>query len=136
MSLPNIDWPRPSKKYVMPKVAINSVVPSWLTKLRSTSRSISQATANITKAAKANAIRLTNHKLPTPEAFSHSENRAIAKAANKTMAPCAKLNTPEALKINTKPKATSEYSMPAIRPPSSVSRKNPMAVNVLYRGRR
>ncbi len=120
----------------MPKVAINKVVPSWLTKLRSTKRSINQATANITTAAKAKAIRLTNHAGPKPAVFNHSAKRAIAKAANKTIAPCAKLNTPEALKMSTKPKATSEYNMPAIRPPSSVSRKNPMAVNVLYRGRR
>ena len=56
----------------------------------------------------------------------HSEKRAIASAANSTIAPCAKLNTPEALKISTKPSATSAYSMPVIRPPNSVSRKNPM----------
>ena len=120
----------------MPKVAINKVVPSWFTSWRNTNRSITQATQNMTAAAMAKAIRLTNNKLPSPAAFNQPENRAIAKAANKTMAPCAKLNTPEALKISTKPKATSEYNMPAIRPPSSVSRKNPMAVNVLYRGRR
>src|SRR6476620_12513545 len=57
----------------------------------------------------------------------HSENLAIASAANSTIAPCAKLKTPEALKISTKPSAMSEYSMPAIRPPNSVSRKKPMA---------
>ena len=56
----------------------------------------------------------------------HSEKRAMAKAAKSTIAPWAKLNTPEALNISTKPNATSEYSMPAIRPPSNVSRKNPM----------
>ena len=38
----------------------------------------------------------------------HSAKRAIASAANSTIAPCAKLNTPEALKISTKPSATSE----------------------------
>ena len=32
----------------MPSVAISSVMPSWLTSCRSTSRSISQATATIT----------------------------------------------------------------------------------------
>jgi hypothetical protein len=47
----------------------------------------------------------------------------MASAANSTMAPCAKLNTPLALKISTKPSATSEYSMPVIRPPISVSMK-------------
>src|SRR5690606_15333845 len=43
--------------------------------------------------------------------------------ANSTMAPCAKLNTPEALKIRTKPSATSEYITPAMRPPISTSKK-------------
>jgi hypothetical protein len=43
----------------------------------------------------------------------------MASAANSTIAPCAKLNTPLALKMSTKPSATSEYSMPVIRPPIS-----------------
>src|SRR3546814_2176288 len=43
-----------------------------------------------------------------------------------TIAPWAKLNTPEALKISTKPSATSEYSTPVRRPPSSTSRNGPM----------
>ena len=64
----------------------------------------------------------------------HSENRAIASAANSTMAPWAKLNTPEALKISTKPSATSEYSIPAIKPPSNVSRKNAMVLLPLMSG--
>jgi hypothetical protein len=37
-----------------------------------------------------------------------SESRATDRAANSTIAPCAKLNTPDALKISTKPSATSE----------------------------
>jgi hypothetical protein len=53
--------------------------------------------------------------------------RATASAANSTIAPCAKLNTPEALKISTKPSATSEYITPAISPPSSTSMKKPGA---------
>ena len=36
-----------------------------------------------------------------------SDRRATASAANSTIAPCAKLNTPDALKISTKPSATS-----------------------------
>jgi hypothetical protein len=56
----------------------------------------------------------------------HSEKRAIASAANSTIAPCAKLKTPLALKISTNPSAMSEYSMPAISPPMTVSRKKPM----------
>jgi hypothetical protein len=50
----------------------------------------------------------------------------MARAANSTIAPCAKLNTPEALKISTKPSATREYNIPAMRPPISVSIKKPM----------
>ena len=38
----------------------------------------------------------------------NSERRANDSAANSTIAPCAKLNTPEALKISTNPRATSE----------------------------
>jgi hypothetical protein len=38
----------------------------------------------------------------------HCAKRAMASAANSTITPCAKLNTPEALKINTKPSAISE----------------------------
>src|SRR3546814_8261530 len=57
---------------------------------------------------------------------SHSCSLAIASAANSTIAPWAKLNTPEALKISTKPSATSEYSTPVRRPPSSTSRNGPM----------
>ena len=37
-----------------------------------------------------------------------SISRTSDKAANSTIAPCAKLNTPDALKINTRPSATSE----------------------------
>ena len=37
-----------------------------------------------------------------------SVSRARVSAANSTMAPWAKLNTPDALKISTKPSATSE----------------------------
>ena len=37
-----------------------------------------------------------------------SISRTSDSAANSTIAPCAKLNTPDALKISTKPSATSE----------------------------
>src|ERR1700722_1067714 len=47
-------------------------------------------------------------------------------AAHRTIDPCAKLNTPDALKISTKPMATSEYITPASRPPTSVSIKKLM----------
>ena len=44
----------------------------------------------------------------TPRATRKSSERTSARPASSTMAPCAKLNTPEALKISTKPSATSE----------------------------
>ena len=82
----------------MPKVAISKVVPSWLTKRRSTKRSINQATMNIMPPASTKAIRLTNTGWVKPVICgNHSAKRAIAKAANNTIAPWAKLNTPEAL---------------------------------------
>ena len=58
----------------------------------------------------------------------NSESRANDSAANSTIAPCAKLNTPDALKISTKPSATSEYSTPVRRPPISVSSTGPSIV--------
>ena len=93
----------------MPRVAISSVVPSWLTRCRNTSRSISQATRNMTAPAIRNASAVATMVLLVPVHFgTHSAKRAMASAAKSTMAPCAKLNTPEALKISTKPSATSE----------------------------
>ena len=114
----------------MPSVAISSVMASWFTSLLKASRSISQATTIITPIASTNASRLATNLLPCSPSSggTHSAKRAIASAANSTIAPCAKLNTPLALKISTKPSATSEYSMPTIRPPISVSRKKAMVV--------
>ena len=84
------------------------------------------STIMISKAS-AKAIRLPSNRLSMPSKGGiHSDKRAIASAANNTIAPCAKLNTPEALKINTKPSATNEYNTPAIRPPSATSMKNPI----------
>ena len=45
-------------------------------------------------------------------------------AANSTKAPCAKLKIWDALKISTRPSATSEYMMPVSSPPTSTSKKN------------
>ena len=45
------------------------------------------------------------------------------RAANKANTPWAKLNTPEALKISTNPRATNEYITPDINPPKTTSRK-------------
>eukprot|EP00952_Eustigmatos_sp_NYUAD-ZCMA_P010848 44294-Eustigmatos_ZCMA.PRE.1 len=127
---PNSVCPSPSRKYVIPSVAISSVTASWFTRWRSTSRSISQATTPMHAAASKNAIVLAIQRLSMPiHIGTHSAKRAIASAANSTIAPCAKLNTPEALKISTKPRATREYNMPAIRPPSSASRKKAIAAS-------
>src|SRR4051812_4487950 len=118
----------------MPSVAISSVAASWLTRCRSTRRSMTHATTNMIAPAMMNAAVLATSLLWMPvHSGIHSAKRAMASAANSTIAPCAKLKTPEALKISTKPSATSAYSMPTIRPPNSVSRKNPM-VRVLMRG--
>src|SRR5437868_6666187 len=54
-----------------------------------------------------------------------SDSRASDSAANSTMAPCAKLNTPDALKISTKPSATRELRTPVRSPPIRVSRMGP-----------
>ena len=45
-------------------------------------------------------------------------------AANSTMTPWAKLNMPDALKIRTKPSATSEYITPVRSPVATTSAKN------------
>ena len=55
-------------------------------------------------------------------------------AANSTMAPWAKLNTPDALKIRTKPSATREYITPAISPPISTSTKNSGVSAIITKG--
>src|SRR5882724_621540 len=112
----------------MPRVAINSVTPCWLTSRDSANRSISHATTTIVSIASTNAIAFERILFCSPSSGgSHSAKRAIAKAANNTIAPWAKLNTPLALKISTKPSATSEYNIPTIRPLISVSRKKPMS---------
>ena len=105
----------------------------WISTALANSASGLKPKANITAPAKANAMRLLNSKLLRSNHNGiHSEKRAIAKAANNTIAPCAKLNTPEALKINTNPKATKEYNIPAIRPPSRVSKKNAILLSFTY----
>jgi hypothetical protein len=98
MSLPKMVWPRPSRKYAMPSVAISSVMPSWFTSLLSARRSMSHATTTITAIAATKARMLARIWFWKPNhSGNHSEKRAIASAANSTIAPCAKLKTPEAL---------------------------------------
>ena len=92
---------------VAPMVAMNSVSPSWLTSGPSTKRSISHAEIAMTTAAKARPRMMAPH-IGTPCATMKSSDRTSASPASSTMAPWAKLNTPEALKISTKPSATSE----------------------------
>src|SRR5213593_1419040 len=55
-------------------------------------------------------------------------------AAKSTITPWAKLKTPDALKIKTKPRATSEYMSPAAMPPRSTSTKNAGPVTMSRNG--
>ena len=98
MSLPQTVWPKPSRKYATPSVAMKSTMPSWFTSGRSTRRSISHASATMMASVAASAA--------TNGIF--SMRRTSESAAKSTIAPCAKLKTPEALKMSTRPIATSE----------------------------
>ena len=96
-------------KKVTPMVAMNRMMPSWFTSLRSTRRSAAQAMIAMTTAAN----RQGGGRAPGQNGQCHSccrrsSARTSASAAVSTIAPWAKLNTPEALKISTKPSATSE----------------------------
>ena len=77
---------------------MKSTIPSWFTSGRSTSRSMSQATATM--------MTIVTTSATAKGIFSMS--RTSESAAKSTMAPCAKLKTPEALKMSTSPSATSE----------------------------
>ena len=82
----------------MPSEAISSVMCSWFTSLLSASRSISQATTTMIAMAVMKARMLATTRLSKPNHLGyHSAKRAMASAANSTIAPCAKLNTPLAL---------------------------------------
>ena len=109
MSLPQMVWPKPSRKKVTPRVAISSATGSCATSGRRTMRSISQARITMMPAASTKATASAGKPAGMPvKPGSHSARRASASAANNTIAPCAKLKTPEALKISTKPSATRE----------------------------
>ena len=97
-------------------VAMNRMIGSWLTRWRSMTRSISQASAIIT----AMVPMIASHT----GRWNFSINPTRVKAANSAMTPWAKLKMPEALKMSTKPSATSEYMTPAINPLSTTSMKN------------
>src|SRR5215471_4605256 len=112
--LPQTSSPSPSRKNVRPIVAIKRVKGDWLTRGRNTTRSIANARTIIT----AVVIASANH---AGRPCSMSPTRV--RAANNTMTPWAKLNTPEALKMSTKPSATMAYITPAIKPPTTTSAK-------------
>ena len=109
---PHTISPKPSRKKFNPIVAMNRMMCSWLTSGRSTSRSIANANATMTAVVRARA---------TTTGTPRSSSPTSVRAANSTITPWAKLNTPEALKISTKPSATREYISPAKTPPSSTS---------------
>ena len=75
---------------------------------------MAKASATITAAVSTSAMGIG-----TP----HSMMPTNVSAANSASTPWAKLNTPEALKMSTKPSATSEYMTPADRPPTTTSMK-------------
>ena len=77
---------------------MNRMMSGWLTSGRRTKRSIASASKNMTPMVMASA-----RKAGTPCAYKPTN----VSAENTTMMPCAKLNTPEALKISTKPSAIS-----------------------------
>ena len=77
---------------------MNRMMSGWLTSGRSTTRSTAEASTNMTTMVSASATKAGRPASCRPTSVS---------AANTTMMPCAKLNTPEALKISTKPSAIS-----------------------------
>ena len=77
---------------------MKSTIGSWFTSRRSTSASMSHASATMIATVSASAT--------TKGIF--SIRRTSESAAKSTIAPWAKLKTPEALKMSTRPIATSE----------------------------
>src|SRR5882724_2178220 len=104
--------PRPSRTKVSPMVAMKRMMGAWFTSGRSTTRSMPKASATIT-------ATVARSATATGSPISMSPTRV--RAANSTITPWAKLNTPEALKMRTKPSAPSEYMSPAAMPPISTS---------------
>src|SRR5437879_1878305 len=111
---PHTISPKPSRKKLRPIVAMNRMMYSWFTSGRSTIRSIANASSTITSTVSASA---------TATGMPRSMRPTSVRAANNTMTPWAKLKTPEALKMSTKPSATSEYMSPAATPPIRTSAK-------------
>ena len=124
-SLPHIMSPTPSSTKAIPMVDINMMMWSWLTIGRSTTRSTRKARPTMTTPVKTIA---TNAGIPGRALSNANGTVPVIRptsviAANSANTPCAKLNTEEALKIKTKPKATSEYMTPVINPPITTSKK-------------
>src|SRR5215831_15295846 len=109
---PHTISPKPSRKKLSPMVAMNRMMCSWFTRGRRTTRSMAKAMPIMTRMVRA---RATGTGAP----FSMRPTRV--RAAKSTITPWAKLKTPEALKISTKPRATSEYMRPAAMPPMNTS---------------
>src|SRR5262245_1138003 len=107
--------PKPSRKKLSPMVAMNRMMCSWFTSGRSTTRSMTKASNTITSTVSSSASATGAPRSIRPTSVS---------AAKSTITPWAKLNTPEALKISTNPRATSEYMSPAATPPIRTSTKN------------
>src|SRR5271169_476183 len=92
---------------------------------RSIKRSMATARRTITAAAMTKAPQIGTPRSIIP---------TNVKAANSTIVPWAKLNTPEALKISTKPSATSEYMTPLNSPPMTTSSTNSGLSHILANG--
>src|SRR2546426_2566008 len=123
--LPHSISPKSSRKKLRPMVAMNRMMAAWLTSGRRTTRSMARASAIITPIVSASAIATGTPRSIRPTRVS---------AAKSTITPWAKLKTPDALKINTKPRATSEYISPAAMPPRSTSTKNAGPVTMSRKG--
>src|SRR5262245_46850942 len=117
--------PKPSRKKLSPMVAMNRMMCSWFTSGRSTTRSMAKASATMT---------MTVRRSATGTGAPFSIRPTRVSAAKSTMTPCAKLKTPEALKISTKPRATSEYMRPAAIPPISTSTRKAGLPNMSANG--
>src|SRR5881628_697858 len=123
--LPHSISPKPSRKKLRPMVAMNRMMAAWLTSGRRTTRSMATASATIMPIVRASAMATGTPRSIKPTRVS---------AAKSTITPWAKLKTPDALKISTKPRATSEYMSPAAMPPRSTSTKNAGAVTMSRNG--
>ena len=80
--------PNPSRKKVRPMVAMNRMICSWLTMCLRITRSMAKASASMMRP-----VSTMASSSGTPRSISPTSDSA----ANSTITPWAKLNTPEAL---------------------------------------